>query len=173
MRKGKIMKKISLTAILILTMILTSCGKPSDGKGEPADSLSVSVSDQKVQASDFVGEWECDTGKGHALLAICKINGEYDASIFIGDSYDAHEQWEYPLRFIDGKMVCSGKGLKSVSDQSNLELDGSDYDLSKSMSTFPDQSAEFLLSPDGVIWKDLTDTSRGEVLFKFFQSIEN
>ena len=75
---------------------------------------------------------------------------EYDSS--------SYESWEYWLEFKNGKLICDGKGrLYKIYDD-----DSSSYDIDSFLKTVYDNgSAEFIMTPEGIVWNDL-ENNRGE-----------
>lgn len=177
------MKKLLLILLLSALAALTGCAAdPDTGRHgsisgsriagtEHAESAE-SRNDQIAEASDFLGEWDCEIDGAYAMLAVTEQDDVYFGFVVTSRSPEITEQWEYPLQFQDGKMVCSGTGLYSVRDDSKLEWQGSQVNLPDALKTAPNQSAEFSMTPEGIRWNDLTGDRGDKIIFKYLQSVD-
>lgn len=177
------MKKLLLILLLSALAALTGCAAdPDTGRHdsitesriagtEHAESAE-SRNDQTAEASDFLGEWECELDGAYAMLAVTEQDDVYFGFVVTSRSPEITEQWEYPLQFQDGKMVCSGTGLYSVRDDSKLKWQGSQVNLPDALKTAPNQSTEFSMTPEGIRWNDLTGDRGNQIIFKYLQPVD-
>ena len=119
------------------------------------------LSDGQSAGEEFVGEWGC----GRASLEIKKISDtEFHAMIIWSDSAVSHAEWDYPLTYQDGKLVCDGKCTLTYVEFKEPATD------SVEKVEYTDGSAEFEMQGVGIIWNDLTDNSADDMVFLNLQS---
>ena len=177
------MKKLLLILLLSALAALAGCAAdPDTGRHDSISESRIagtehaesaeSRNDQTAEASDYLGEWECELDGSYAMLAVTEQDDVYFGFVVISRSPEITEQWEYPLQFQDGKMVCSGTGLYSVQDDSKLEWQGSQVNLPDALKTAPNQSAELSMTPEGIRWNDVTGDKGNQIIFKYLQSVD-
>ena len=177
------MKKLLLILLLSALAALAGCAAdPNTGRHDIASGMNMtdtessesaeSRNDQTAEASVFLGEWECELDGSYAMLAVTEQDDVYFGFVVTSRSPEITEQWEYPLQFQDGKMVCSGTGLHSVWDDSKLEWQGSQVNLPDALKTAPNQSAEFSMTPEGIRWNDLTGERGDQIIFRYLQPFD-
>lgn len=162
------MKYRKITFILASALLLAGCSKtastgPVGISPEASAEMTAPAKVPDVAATDFLGDWRCE----NVLLSIRQVNGVYIGLLYWMESSEVYEEWEYPLHFQDGKLVCSGDGSKYDVDESKP----SEYQHQPPFTaTYANQSAEFSMTKDGVIWDDL-DGNRGDgMVFAFVQT---
>ena len=112
--------------------------------------------DGRGPGEEFVGTWGC----GRATLKITQLSDtEFQASISWASSAAAHTEWEYPLTYKDGKLVCSGKGTKT-----NFEYQSENAEPDKTVD-YTDGSAEFSMEGSHIVWNDLNENSGEDMMF--------
>ncbi len=112
--------------------------------------------DGRGPGEEFVGTWGC----GRATLKITQLSDtEFQASISWASSAAAHTEWEYPLTYQDGKLVCSGKGTKT-----NFEYQSENAEPDKTVD-YTDGSAEFSMEGSHIVWNDLNENSGEDMMF--------
>ena len=112
--------------------------------------------DGREPGEEFLGTWGC----GRATLEITQISsGEFHAKISWSSSAASHAEWDYPLTYQDGKLVCSGKGTLT-----NVEYASADADPEETVE-YTNGSAEFSMQGAGIIWNDLTEHSGDDMVF--------
>lgn len=113
--------------------------------------------DGRGEGEEFIGIWGC----GRATLNIEQLDdNNFQAFIYWADSAFARVEWEYPLTYQDGKLVCEGKGTKTYVSYS---AEASEPDTSDALYT--DGSAEFVMQGSNIVWNDLTEQSGEGMLF--------
>jgi len=114
--------------------------------------------DGRGPGEEFVGTWECE----RASLEITQISDtEFHAVIHWSDSAFAHVEWDYPLTYENGTLVCSGKCTKTY-----VEYTSADTDPDRTVE-YTDGSGEFTMQGAGVIWNDLTEHSGDNMVFSY------
>ena len=112
--------------------------------------------DGRGPGEEFVGTWGC----GRATLKITQLSDtEFQASISWASSAAAHTEWEYPLTYQDGKLVCSGKGTKT-----NFEYQSENAEPDKTVD-YTDGSAEFSMQGSHIVWNDKNENSGADMMF--------
>ena len=112
--------------------------------------------DGRGPGEEFVGIWGC----GRATLTIDQTSDtEFHASIWWGASAFAHVEWDYPLVYQDGKLVCEQQGTKTYVEYTDAESDPT------TTVEYTDGSAEFSFKGAGIFWNDLTEHSADDMLF--------
>ena len=112
--------------------------------------------DGREAGEEFLGTWGC----GRATLEIEQTgDGQFHALIHWGSSASSSVQWDYPLTYQDGKLVCDGKGTKT-----GIEFQSADADPDETVE-YTDGSAEFVVQGAGIVWNDLTEHSGDEMVF--------
>lgn len=145
-----------ILVILAAAMLLTGCSRAEETEatsGITSGAIAAPEILMDVTAADFLGDWTCGT----VFLAIREVNGEYIGLLYWTESAEVYEEWEYPLHFKDGKMVCNGDGKKYAIDETRMNEMRAAYQ----------QSAEFSLTADGILWNDLNG-NRGEGMLLVF-----
>jgi len=113
--------------------------------------------DGRGPGEEFVGVWGC----GRATLEIGQITDtDFQAFIYWADSAFAHVEWEYPLTYQDGKLVCDGKCTKSY-----VKYSAEPSEPDESEVIYTDGSAEFVMQGSNIVWNDLTEQSGEGMLF--------
>ena len=79
-------------------------------------------------------------------------------------STDVYDSWEYELQYQNGKLICNGKGRRYHSDM-NTPLPSVGIETK-----YLNGSAEFTLSPEGMIWNDLTEHLGDGMVFKYSET---
>lgn len=112
--------------------------------------------DGRGPGEEFVGVWGC----GRATLEIEQLTDtDFQAVIYWADSAFARVEWEYPLTYQDGKLVCDGKGTKTYVSYSSEDTEPETSVL------YTDGSAEFVMQGSNIVWNDLTEQSGEGMLF--------
>jgi hypothetical protein len=112
--------------------------------------------DGRGPGEEFVGKWGCY----RVTLDITQLSDtEFQAKITAPNSAAAYTEWEYPLTYKDGKLVCSGKGTKTdfVYQSENAEPD-------KTV-VYTDGSAEFSMQGSNIVWNDKNENSGEDMMF--------
>lgn len=113
--------------------------------------------DGRGPGEEFVGVWGC----GRATLEIGQITDtDFQAFIYWADSAFARVEWEYPLTYQDGKLVCDGKCTKSY-----VKYSAEPSEPDESEVIYTDGSAEFVMQGSNIVWNDLTEQSGEGMLF--------
>ena len=113
--------------------------------------------DGRGPGEEFVGKWNCD----RAYLTITQISDtEFHALIKWGSSASSHVEWDYPLTYQGGKLVCSGKASKTY-----VEYAAADAEPDKTVE-YTDGSGEFVMQGADVVWNDLTEHSGDDMVFR-------
>ena len=113
--------------------------------------------DGRGPGEEFVGRWNCD----RAYLTITQNSDtEFHAVVKWGSSASSHVEWDYPLTYQGGKLVCSGKASKTY-----VEYAAPDAEPDKTVE-YTDGSGEFVMQGAGVVWNDLTEHSGDEMVFQ-------
>ncbi|MBQ8928410.1 MAG: hypothetical protein IJ055_09100 [Oscillospiraceae bacterium] len=114
------------------------------------------LDDGRGPGEEFVGTWGC----GRATLEITQqTDTDFHATIWWSDSAAAHVEWEYPLTYRDGKLVCTGSASKTY-----VEYASPDAEPEKTVE-YTDGSGEFSMQGAGVVWNDLTEHSGNDMVF--------
>lgn len=174
------MKYTGVFLTLLIAASMIGCERSELNSYEPRDSISTedeSTADnaeilKDAKAEDYLGQWECESEQGYIFLAVSEVNGGYAAAVVRSQGGGELVQWEYPLKYKRGKLVCNGEGLRSEIDESKMSPQGSSYDLSDFMKTYPNQSAEFIMTSEGIKWNDLSGKNSEEIVLKFLQSLD-
>ena len=112
--------------------------------------------DGRGPGEEFADTWSC----GRASLKITQISDtEFRAEIKWGSSATTHVEWDYPLTYQDGRLVCSGKCTKTV-----VEYASADAEPEKTVE-YTNGSGEFVMQGAGVVWNDLTEHSGDDMVF--------
>ncbi|MBR1384939.1 MAG: hypothetical protein IJ555_14205 [Ruminococcus sp.] len=112
--------------------------------------------DGRGPGEEFVGTWGC----GRATLTITQLSDtEFHALIWWSDSAAAHVEWDYPLTYQDGKLVCSGSCTKTY-----IEYSSPDTDPDKTVE-YTNGSGEFIIQGAGIFWNDLTEHRGDDMVF--------
>ena len=112
--------------------------------------------DGRGPGEEFVGRWNCD----RVYLTITQNSDtEFHALVKWGSSASSHVEWDYPLTYQGGKLVCSGKASKTY-----VEYASPDAEPDKTVE-YTDGSGEFVMQGAGVVWNDLTEHSGDEMVF--------
>ncbi len=112
-----------------------------------------------VNADDFLGVWECGD---HMMLTITQTNDGYFAFLLQMESTQVYEEWEYPLYYEIGRLICDGDGVRYAVDETK-------WDTQMIQERHPDQSAEFSMTADGILWNDRTEHRGDGMVFTFVQ----
>ena len=113
--------------------------------------------DGRGPGEEFVGKWNCD----RAYLTITQISDtEFHALVKWGSSASSHVEWDYPLTYQGGKLVCSGKASKTY-----VEYASADAEPDKTVE-YTDGSGEFVMQGADVVWNDLTEHSGDDMVFR-------
>ena len=113
--------------------------------------------DGRGPGEEFVGKWNCD----RAYLTINQISDtEFHALVKWGSSASSHVEWDYPLTYQGGKLVCSGKASKTY-----VEYASADAEPDKTVE-YTDGSGEFVMQGADVVWNDLTEHSGDDMVFR-------
>jgi hypothetical protein len=113
-----------------------------NGCGQTADTGAVQSIAQS--AEDFCGSWQCGT---YFLTIESFSPGSYAGVLIRAEGMKAAEMWEYEsMKFADGRLICTD-GTRYDMDEDNTPPVTA-YDLH--------QQAEFLLTPQGILWHDLS-----------------
>lgn len=105
----------------------------------------------------YTGTWDCE--RAHIEIT---YNGEgvFHATVKWGASASTHAQWEYPLIFVDGKLICDGNGSKSFVEYEEAGAEP------KVTVEYTDGSAEFILDGKVLKWNDLKEHSADDMIFR-------
>ena len=113
--------------------------------------------DGREPGEAFIDTWICD----RATLQIIQLSdGNFYARIEWGSSAFSHVEWDYPLIYQGGKLVCEGNATKTV-----VEYASADAAPEKTVE-YTDGSAEFVMQGAGVVWNDLTEHSGDGMVFQ-------
>ena len=113
--------------------------------------------DGRGPGEEFVGKWNCD----RAYLTITQISDtEFHALVKWGSSASSHVEWDYPLTYQGGKLVCSGKASKTY-----VEYASADAEPDKTVE-YTDGSGKFVMQGADVVWNDLTEHSGDDMVFR-------
>lgn len=113
--------------------------------------------DGRAPGEEFCGRWDCE----RAHISITNdADGQFTAVVTWSDSAASYVEWVYPLTYSDGKLVCDGIGKKSYVTASAPAAEPS-YD-----SIYTNGSAEFSFRDGGIIWRDKSENSADNMLFK-------
>lgn len=113
--------------------------------------------DGRGPGEEFVGKWNCD----RAYLTITQISDtEFHALVKWGSSASSHVEWDYPLTYQGGKLVCSGNASKTY-----VEYASADAEPDKTVE-YTDGSGEFVMQGADVVWNDLTEHSGDDMVFR-------
>ena len=113
--------------------------------------------DGRGPGEEFVGKWNCE----RAYLTITQISDtEFHALVKWGSSASSHVEWDYPLTYQGGKLVCSGKASKTY-----VEYASADAEPDKTVE-YTDGSGEFVMQGADVVWNDLTEHSGDDMVFR-------
>lgn len=114
------------------------------------------LDDGRGPGEEFIGTWGC----GRATLEITQLSDtEFQALIWWADSAFAHVEWDYPLTYQDGKLICDGKCTKTY-----IEYTSADADPDETVE-YTDGSGEFVMQGAGIVWNDLTEHSGDDMVF--------
>ena len=112
--------------------------------------------DGRGPGEEFVGTWGC----GRATLEITQMTDtEFHALVSWSSSAAAHVEWDYPLTYENGRLVCDGKCTKTY-----IEYASADADPDETVE-YTDGSAEFVMQGAGIVWNDLTEHSADDMVF--------
>ncbi len=112
-----------------------------------------------VNADDFLGLWECGD---HMMLTVAEAENGYFAYLICSESTQVYEEWEYPLHYESGRLICDGDGIRYAVDETK-------WDTQMIQERHPDQSAEFSMTADGILWNDRTEHRGDGMVFTFVQ----
>ena len=112
--------------------------------------------DGRGQEEAYTGTWNCE--RAHIDITYYG-EGIFHATVKWGASASTHAQWEYPLVFENGKLICNGNGTRSFVEYEDA---GSDPTVTEEYS---DGSAEFTLEGNRLFWNDLKEHSADDMLF--------
>ena len=104
----------------------------------------------------YTGTWNCE--RAHIDITYYG-EGIFHATVKWGASASTHTQWEYPLIFDNGKLICNGNGTKSFVEYEDAENEP------KVTEEYSDGSAEFTLEGNRLFWNDLKEHSADDMLF--------
>lgn len=112
--------------------------------------------DGRGAGEEFVGTWGC----GRATLVIeQESDTEFHAIVWWGDSAFAHVEWDYPLVYQDGELVCDGLGTKTY-----VEYTDENTDPNVTVE-YTDGSAEFSFRGADIFWNDQTEHRADDMIF--------
>lgn len=112
--------------------------------------------DGRAAGEAFVGTWGC----GRATLKITQLSDtSFHALLTWSSSAATHAEWDYPLTYQDGKLVCDGAGTLTY-----VEYASADAEPDKTVE-YTDGSAEFVMQGAGIVWNDLTEHSGDDMVF--------
>ena len=112
---------------------------------------------ENVTEKSFTGSWNC----GRAIIEIhYNDEGELYAQVAWSGSASSHLLWQYPVTFENGKLICSGKGSKYLSEFINE--DPNNY---SETTEYTDGSAEFSIEGNRLYWNDFKEHSAEKMLF--------
>lgn len=112
--------------------------------------------DGRGEGDEFIGTWGCE----RATLKIDQIYGtEFHAVISWSSSAYAHVEWDYPLTYQNGRLVCSGNATKTY-----VEYSAPDIEPDKTVE-YTNGSAEFTMQGAGIVWNDITEHSGDGMVF--------
>lgn len=173
-------KKIRSVSVFVAAVLFSavSCGVESKNDNTEVNSQTTAASTatsgnttavtaaetilKNVKAEDFIGTWECFP----AMVSIAESdNGSYFAFVTMSEGNNASEwvEWEYPLEFKDGKMVCMKDGYKyDIGEPHTVAPDV--YD-SSFINSIADRKAEFYMTEKGLIWNDFNDNKGENMVF--------
>jgi len=168
-----------------LAAIIVGCGRAGTSSSELLDDFSYESTSKtekeedtvseannvNAAAEDFLGQWEYTKNDEYIMLAIVELDGEYQAAVSWNESTGMTKEWEYTLKYKDGKLVCDSSGVKSEINESKLAAQGDVIDLSDIMKTTPNQTAEFYMTSEGICWNNLSEGSAKDIVFKFLQDV--
>ena len=105
----------------------------------------------------YTGTWDCE--RAHIEIT---YNGEgiFHATVKWGASASTYAQWEYPLIFVDGKLICDGNGTRSFVEYEEAGAEP------KVTVEYTDGSAEFTLDGNIMKWNDLKEHSADDMIFR-------
>ena len=112
--------------------------------------------DGKGPEEAYTGTWNCE--RAHIDITYYG-EGIFHATVKWGASASTHAQWEYPLVFENGKLICNGNGTRSFVEYEDA---GSEPTVTEEYS---DGSAEFTLEGNRLFWNDLKEHSADDMLF--------
>ena len=104
----------------------------------------------------YTGTWNCE--RAHIDITYYG-EGVFHATVKWGASASTHAQWEYPLIFDNGKLICNGNGTRSFVEYEDAESEP------KVTEEYSDGSAEFTLEGNRLFWNDLKEHSADDMLF--------
>lgn len=133
-----------LAAVFAACLLVQGCGQTAD---------SGAVQSIARTASELCGSWEC----GDYFLTIGSFApGNYAGVLIRADGPEAAEMWEYEnMEYYDGRLICRS-GTRYDMDEAGIPP-AKGYDT--------DQHAEFLLTAEGLIWRDLSQNRGAGLCF--------
>lgn len=113
--------------------------------------------DGRAPEEAFEGTWGC----GRATLRIeYKGEGIFHALITWSSSAASYAEWDYPLIFVEDRLICDGNGIKTGVEYENAESEP------KRTVEYTDGSAEFTLEGNSIYWNDKKEHSGDDMLFR-------
>ena len=113
--------------------------------------------DGRAPGEEFCGRWDCE--RAHISIT-SDADGQFTAVVTWSDSAASYVEWVYPLTYSDGKLVCEGMGKKSYVTASDPAAEPA-YE-----SIYTNGSAEFFFRDGGIVWRDMSENSADNLLFK-------
>ncbi|WP_294753472.1 hypothetical protein [uncultured Ruminococcus sp.] len=92
----------------------------------------------------------------------CENKGEgiFHALITWSSSAASYAEWDYPLIFVEDRLICDGNGIKTGVEYENAESEP------KRTVEYTDGSAEFTLEGNRLFWNDLKEHRADDMLFR-------
>jgi hypothetical protein len=151
------------TTAVTETMAAEAAAVTTATETEPAATEPAATDADSAAAEEYLGGWLSEDGT--LSLTIVADGSRFAMEIQgTGDPLETgtvHELWDYQPTYQDGKLV-SGNGRKSTnmwSTDANGQYSG------KSDVLYENGKAEFLLTPEGILWKNLTEEDMPDILF--------
>lgn len=119
---------------------------------------------RKITPEDFLDKWEAEIDGNYALLSFNEFGDKYMAFLVIAIEPGKHEQIDYFVEFRDGKMVCDGDSQSWIMDMTKLDKDI--INVTNDLNRRTGMKAEFSLTPEGILWNDISETRGNSILFK-------
>ena len=113
--------------------------------------------DGRAPEEVYEGTWGC----GRATLRIeYKGEGIFHALITWSSSAASYAEWDYPLIFVEDRLICDGNGTKT-----GVEYEDAESEPIRTVE-YTDGSAEFTLEGNSIYWNDKKEHSGDDMLFR-------
>lgn len=112
--------------------------------------------DGRGPGEEFIDTWSCD----RATLRIIQLSdGDFYAQIHWNSDALSYTDWDYPLVYQGGKLVCNGNATKTSVTYASA-------DAAPVLNVeYKNGSGEFVMQDAGVVWNDLTEHSGDGMVF--------